>query len=115
MPEIIYVKTEEEFNKLKDIDKLILIKFGASWCGPCKQVKPHLEKIAESESNLIIVDIDVEETSEWEWNYDDLGSKPSEVETLPTFRFIKYGVQVEEYSGSKMDKIKDMIKTLLEE
>ena len=115
MTKIIYLKTEEEFNALKDTDKLLLIKFGASWCGPCKQVKPHLEKIAESESNLLIVDIDVEEASEWEWDSDDLGSKPSEVENLPTFRFIKNGIQVEEYSGSKMEKIKEMIKTLMEE
>ncbi len=94
------IKTEEEFDELKKTDKLLLVKFGASWCGPCKQVKPFLEKLAESENNLIVVDIDVEEACDW----------VSDVDSLPTFRFIKNGEQVDEYSGSKIEKIQEIVK-----
>ena len=105
---VVYINTEEEFDKLKESDKLLLVKFGASWCGPCKQIKPHLEKISESESeNIIVVDIDVDEASESDWMW------ASEVENLPTFRFIKNGVQLEEYSGSKIEKIQDIVKKLI--
>lgn len=106
MSGIIYIKTEEEFEKLKETDKLLLVKFGASWCGPCKQIKHQLENLSKSE-NLVVIDIDVDEASESDWSW------ASEVENLPTFRFIKKGIQLEEYSGSKIDKIQDIVRKLL--
>ena len=103
---IICIKTEEEFDKVKESDKLLLVKFGATWCGPCKQIKSHLEKLAETESNVIVIDIDVDDAKELDWDW------ASEVENLPTFRFIRNGVQLEEYSGSKIEKIQDIIRKL---
>jgi len=103
---VVYVKTEEEFEEVKKTDKLLLVKFGASWCGPCKQIKPHLEKLSETE-DIVVVDIDVDEASESDWTW------ASEVENLPTFRFIKNGVQLEEYSGSKIEKIQDIVRRVL--
>jgi thioredoxin 1 len=106
MSQIIYIKTEEELDKLKESDKLLLIKFGAKWCGPCKQIKSNLEKIAENDNNVIVIDIDVDEAQDSDWSW------ASEVENLPTFRFIRNGVQLEEYSGSKIEKIQDIIRKL---
>jgi len=104
---IIYIKTEGEFDKLKETDKLLLVKFGATWCGPCKQIKSNLEKIAESEiNNIIVIDIDVDEVQESDWSW------VSEVENLPIFRFIRKGVQLDEYSGSNVEKIHDIIRKL---
>lgn len=102
MSQIIYIKTEEEFDKLKESNKLLLVKFGASWCGPCKQIKPELEKLS-LQNNLTIIDIDVDEASESGWSW------ASDVENLPTFLFIKDGIEVFLYAGSKIDKIKDII------
>jgi|LauGreDrversion4_2_1035121.scaffolds.fasta_scaffold01559_14 thioredoxin 1 len=104
MSEIVHIKSEEEFDKLKDSDKLLLVKFGASWCGPCKQIKPHLKKIAETKNNIIVIDIDVDEAQDSGWDW------ASNVENLPTFRFIKNGIELEEYYGSNVDKIYDIIK-----
>jgi len=104
---IIYIKTEEEFDKLKQTDKLLLVKFGATWCGPCKQIKSNLEKLAESEiNNVIVIDVDVDEAQESDWTW------ASEVENLPTFRFIKNGVQLDEYCGSKIEKIQEIVNKL---
>ena len=106
MSQIVYIKTEEEFDKLKESNKLLLVKFGASWCSPCKQIKSNLEKLSETENNIIIIDIDVDEAQESDWTW------ASEVENLPTFRFIRNGSQLDEYSGSKIEKIQDIIKKL---
>lgn len=44
-----------------------IIKFGAEWCGPCKAMKPQIEKfrelIQDSDVEVLEFDIDVEENS----------------------------------------------------
>jgi len=43
-------------------DKLILVDFNAVWCGPCKLLKPVLDKIAEKDKDkLTLLPIDVDE------------------------------------------------------
>lgn len=107
MSGIIYIKTEEEFDKIKESNNLLVVKFGASWCGPCKLIKPQLEKLLETIDNISIIDIDVDEASETEWTW-----ASSDIDNLPTFRFIKKGVQLEEYYGSKIEKIQDIIRKI---
>ena len=56
--------TDERFEEQIGGSKLSLIQFSASWCGPCKQLKPIVEKISEdmaetfsfmmSDNNLIL-------------------------------------------------------------
>ena len=44
---------------------LLIVKFGASWCRPCKQIGPICEKLFnEMPDNVICVDIDIDETME---------------------------------------------------
>lgn len=39
----------------------VLVKFTASWCGPCKALTPVLEKMDDEYSGLAIVEIDIED------------------------------------------------------
>lgn len=41
-----------------------IIKFSASWCGPCKQLKPVFDDVVKDISDIKVVDIDVEEHPE---------------------------------------------------
>ena len=38
--------SDEKFKEQIGSEKLSLIQFSASWCGPCKQLKPIVEKIS---------------------------------------------------------------------
>ena len=43
-------------------NRILVIKFGAEWCGPCKKIKPLWnEWISLVPANIIIVDIDIDE------------------------------------------------------
>ena len=41
----------------------VLVDFWADWCGPCKQIAPHLEQIAqELEGKVTVAKLDIEES-----------------------------------------------------
>jgi len=44
---------------------LVILKLGATWCGPCKRIKPVLDGFfVSSPDNVICCDIDVDECSD---------------------------------------------------
>lgn len=49
----------------KEKDKHIIIKFGATWCGPCKKVEPFLNQcLLEMPDNIYCFDLDVDDDLE---------------------------------------------------
>ena len=58
-----FASRQDFLNLLKKNPGLIILKFGATWCGPCKAITPVLEGFfATSPPNVICADIDVDES-----------------------------------------------------
>lgn len=55
---------KENFETTINQDKLVLVDFFATWCGPCKMLKPILEKVAEEEKDVEFCSIDIDEQME---------------------------------------------------
>ena len=59
----VFESRDHFFNLLKVNPGLIVIKLGATWCGPCKKVAPVVEAFfATSPPEVICADIDVDES-----------------------------------------------------
>lgn len=86
---------KEEINKAGD--KLVVLDFFATWCGPCKRMGPIMEGISEQFKDVVFLKVDVDENIESSTKYD--------ITCMPTFVFVKRKAVVERFSGSATDKI----------
>ncbi|KAJ6681117.1 THIOREDOXIN [Salix koriyanagi] len=63
--QVIVCQTEESWNqqleKGKESNKLIVVDFTASWCGPCKLIFPAVEELAWKLPNVTFLKVDVDE------------------------------------------------------
>jgi len=83
---------------------LEILYFSAPWCGPCKALKPIIDKIEfELDSNKVLIkriDVDVEAKLSIEY----------EISSVPTFVFIKDKEVVDRFTGVKsMKEIQSLI------
>nr|5DBQ_A Chain A, Thioredoxin [Anticarsia gemmatalis]5DBQ_B Chain B, Thioredoxin [Anticarsia gemmatalis] len=83
-------------------DKLVVIDFMATWCGPCKMIGPKLDEMAgEMQDSIVVVKVDVDECEDIATEYN--------INSMPTFVFVKNGKKIEEFSGANVDKLRNTI------
>jgi thioredoxin 1 len=101
------VQTEEQFNKILKKNDLVIVDFGATWCGPCKRIAPKFEKLAENNQDIkfIKIDVDTEDLSNVVSKYVKSG--------IPHFVTFKKGELIDTLTGannSELDKLVDNLK-----
>ena len=74
----------EIFEELISSDKITIVDFWASWCGPCRTQLPILEEFAKNNKDVQIVKINVDQNTELASEYG--------VKSIPTIIYFKSGV-----------------------
>ncbi len=53
---------EANFEKeVTKSDKTVLLDFWASWCGPCRQLSPVIEKVAKERPDIKVCKVNIDE------------------------------------------------------
>jgi len=96
---------DEQLNESIKSGEKTLVLFSADWCGPCKIIKPALEKLeSELSESIKIVKADVGEA--------ESSAKKFNIRNIPTCVLIEGDKEIARFSGVKND---EQIKKFLEE
>ncbi|XP_012687188.1 thioredoxin-like [Clupea harengus] len=102
---ITIIEDQDGFDKaLADAgEKLVVVDFTATWCGPCQSIAPFFKSLSEQYTNVVFLKVDVDDAA-------DVASS-CEIKCMPTFHFYKSGKKVEEFSGSNQAKLEELVNT----
>lgn len=83
-------------------DKLVVVDFFATWCGPCKVIAPKLAELAETyKDKIVVLKVDVDECEQLTERF--------QISSMPTFVFLKNGEQKDNFSGANAEKLEKYI------
>ncbi|KAL8433686.1 hypothetical protein ACSSS7_003716 [Eimeria intestinalis] len=97
------ISSIEEFDQAIKTG-LVVVDFFATWCGPCKMIKPFLEEMSNTKSHISFYAVDVDENPEL--------CEREEVSAMPTFKLYKDGKVVETIVGVLKPKLEEAINNL---
>ena len=99
---MIFLENEQDFFELIN-NKLVLVDFYATWCGPCRMISPIIDEVAKETTDLMVVKVDVDK-------YPNIATKYG-IMAIPTLKIFKKGEEEQTSIGYiEKDAIKDLLK-----
>ncbi|MCI5725295.1 MAG: thioredoxin [Fusobacterium gastrosuis] len=84
--------TKENFKEeVLEAKGLVVVDFGANWCGPCKSLLPILDEVVSEDPNKKIVKVDIDEQEELAREY--------KIMSVPTLLVFKNGEIIDKSVG----------------
>lgn len=95
--------TKENFeNEVLKSEKVVLLDFFASWCGPCRMVGPIIDEISDENEHIVVGKVDVDAQTELATQF--------QVYSIPTLVVLKDGKVLKQSTGAKSKaQILDML------
>lgn len=91
------VATNTNFDGLLQSEKLVVVDFWATWCGPCRMIAPILDELSEEMADRIeVVKVNVDDADEIAARY--------RIMSIPTLIFFKNGQAVDKTVGALSKK-----------
>lgn len=82
-------------------DKVTVVDFYADWCGPCKYLKPFLEKLSEQNQKASFIAVNADKFS-------DIAQKNG-VYALPTMVLFRKGQELDRIVGADVKTLSSLL------
>ena len=92
---------EDKLQEIVDTNDMVMVQYGATWCGNCKITKPKFKRISGENEDVKFVYVDAEKLPN--------SRSLAEVQNLPTFAGFKNGKLVNSISGNKPSIITELL------
>jgi thioredoxin 1 len=100
------IESMDDWTSAVEKHPVVVVKFTAEWCRPCKDVKPVYQQLSEKYEHAHFVEVDVDELDEV--------AAQHKVAVMPTFVVIEQGSPISSLRGSNPNKLQDFCKEHLE-
>ena len=90
---VININNNNFQDEVMHSEKLVLLDFWASWCGPCRMVSPIVDEIAAERSDIKVCKINVDEQPELATRFG--------VMSIPTLVVMKNGKIINQAVGAR--------------
>ena len=82
-------------------DKLVVIDFTATWCGPCQMIAPKFQALSEEFGDVVFYKVDVDDNTET--------TEECRIQCMPTFQYFKNKAKIDSVEGADIAKLRSKV------
>ncbi|KAG0244038.1 Thioredoxin-like protein 1 [Actinomortierella wolfii] len=102
---VIHIQSPEEYQTALTSagpTRLVVVDFTATWCGPCRMIKPTFEKLSNEYKHVTFLSVDVDQLRSV--------SEAAGITSMPTFHFMKNSKKIAELKGANPAQLTALVK-----
>lgn len=110
--EIVRLRNPQGYRKLITLNQKVILKFTATWCGPCNIIAPKYRKLAEEQRSekIVFAEVDVDEFGDSDEGERIL--KNLQVSSIPAFVTFLNGQKEAKMVGASTEHLTDLVRSL---
>ena len=98
--------SDNGFNDIITNNKLVVVDFFATWCGPCRALSPYIDELATNHHHILFAKANIEETP--------IIANELDVKSLPCVIIFENGKEINRVVGFNKQKLQAIIENLSE-